>query len=169
MTRFILTLGQAVKLVFKAAEESVGGEIFIVKIPSVKVGDIAKVMLEKVPESIRPGEYIIGIRPGEKVHEVLVSEEEAFRTIDLGEFYCILPAVRIKAINEKYKQGSICPIKEYTSGTANRYSNKDLSDLLEEEGWIPSIHKFTMDRPPEKAFEERHKTKNRLSMEIASR
>ncbi|MCP4634275.1 MAG: polysaccharide biosynthesis protein [candidate division Zixibacteria bacterium] len=137
MTRFILTLCQAVKLVFKAAEEAIGGETFVMKIPSVKVGNLVKVMLMDIPETSRPEIKIVGIRPGEKIDEVLVSEEEAHRTIDMGDFYCILPALDIPGITKKYFRYPKAGIDEYTSGSECKYSDDELALLLNNEGWLP--------------------------------
>jgi UDP-N-acetylglucosamine 4,6-dehydratase len=86
MTRFWITLEQGVRFVVRCLEEMHGGEIFVPKIPSMKLTELA--------ETIAPGctvEYI-GIRPGEKVHEVLVSEDEARNTVELDDMYVILPA-----------------------------------------------------------------------------
>ena len=85
MTRFWITLLQGVELVCRAAGDSVGGEVFVPKIPSTKVTDIVKALC---PE----GECeFIGIRPGEKLHESLISEDEGRNTVDLGDVYVILP------------------------------------------------------------------------------
>lgn len=86
MTRFWLTLGQGVRFVVKCVERMHGGEIFIPKIPSMKLTDMA--------ESIAPGCEVecIGIRPGEKLHEVLVSEDEARNTLEADDMYVIQPA-----------------------------------------------------------------------------
>jgi UDP-N-acetylglucosamine 4,6-dehydratase len=86
MTRFWLTLEQGVRFVVHCIEQMHGGEIFVPKIPSMKLVEMA--------EAIAPGcevEYV-GIRPGEKLHEVLVSEDEARNTLDLPEMYVIQPA-----------------------------------------------------------------------------
>lgn len=86
MTRFWITLNEGVQLVLKALEEMHGGEIFIPKIPSVRIIDIA--------EAIAPGvrHEIIGIRPGEKLHEVLISESESPMTYEYRDYYTIHPS-----------------------------------------------------------------------------
>ena len=86
MTRFWLTLEQGVKFVVRCLEQMHGGEIFVPKIPSMRLADLA--------ETIAPGcqvEYI-GIRPGEKLHEVLVSEDESRQTLETEDMYVIQPA-----------------------------------------------------------------------------
>jgi FlaA1/EpsC-like NDP-sugar epimerase len=88
MTRFLLSLNQAVDTVFAALKRARKGEIFVPRVPSVRVVDLAKELIGNRKVEMK----IIGIRPGEKIHEVLVSEEEAFRTMVQGEeFYVILP------------------------------------------------------------------------------
>jgi FlaA1/EpsC-like NDP-sugar epimerase len=85
MTRFWITLDQAVDLVLFALEHAVGGEVFVPKIPSMRVTDLA--------EAIAPDAdvAITGIRPGEKLHEILLTSDEGRHSIDLGDKYVILP------------------------------------------------------------------------------
>jgi UDP-glucose 4-epimerase len=87
MTRFLLSLDQAVDTIFAAVKNAHRGETYIPRIPSAKVTDIANVLIGKRPIKIR----VTGIRPGEKIHEILVSEEEANRTVPRGDYYVILP------------------------------------------------------------------------------
>lgn len=89
MTRFLLTLNQAIDLVLYAAESTTGGEIFVRKAPAARVTDIAAVL---AAEAGRPFEYkVIGILPGEKLHEIMVSEEELVRVEDCGEYFKVHP------------------------------------------------------------------------------
>jgi FlaA1/EpsC-like NDP-sugar epimerase len=85
MTRFWLTLDQAVDLVLYAVAEMVGGEVFIPKIPSMRVVDLADAIAPGVPRDI------IGIRPGEKLHELLLTSDESRHAIDAGDVYVVLP------------------------------------------------------------------------------
>lgn len=85
MTRFWITLDQGVRLVLFALSEMKGGEIFIPKAPSMSVKDFLKVIAPKCAVKI------IGIRPGEKMHEVLVTPEESRHTVELDKYYVILP------------------------------------------------------------------------------
>jgi len=87
MTRFMITLEQGVKLVWHAFEDMVGGEIYVKKIPSMKVTDIA--------HAIAPGAQhkVVGIRPGEKLHEQMISPEDALHTYEYDDYYKILPAI----------------------------------------------------------------------------
>jgi FlaA1/EpsC-like NDP-sugar epimerase len=87
MTRFLLSLEQAVDTIFAALRDARPGETYIPRVPSAKVIDIAAALVGE-----RPIETIVtGIRPGEKVHEILVSEEEAYRTFERGDYYVIQP------------------------------------------------------------------------------
>lgn len=87
MTRFLLSLDQAVDTIFTAVREAKAGETYIPRVPSSRVTDIAEVLIGS--RSIKT--EITGIRPGEKIHEILVSEEESHRTVDRGNYYAILP------------------------------------------------------------------------------
>jgi FlaA1/EpsC-like NDP-sugar epimerase len=110
MTRFLLSLDQAVDAIFAAIREARRGEIYIPRIPSAKVIDIATVLIGD--RSIKT--IITGIRPGEKVHEILVSEEECYRTIGRDQYYAILPI-----LPEIREDGRITPAlsSEYSSET----------------------------------------------------
>jgi UDP-N-acetylglucosamine 4,6-dehydratase/5-epimerase len=85
MTRFWITLEQGVRLVVKCVEQMHGGEIFIPKIPSMKLTDLVKAIAPECKTQV------VGIRPGEKLHEVLVSEDEARQTVELDDVYVIQP------------------------------------------------------------------------------
>ena len=96
MTRFNITLEEGVKMVLWTIENALGGEIFVPKIPSYRITDVA--------EAIAPNceHQIVGIRPGEKVHEEMITSADSFTTVDLGQYYAILP------ITENYTIGSYC-------------------------------------------------------------
>jgi UDP-glucose 4-epimerase len=89
MTRFLLSLDQAVETIFTAVSGGLPGEVFVPKLPSARVVDIAEALINgrEVPK------VYVGIRPGEKVHEILVSEEECYRTIERDGHYVILPVL----------------------------------------------------------------------------
>jgi UDP-N-acetylglucosamine 4,6-dehydratase len=87
MTRFMITLEQGVDLVWHAFEDMIGGEIYVKKIPSMKVTDIA---LACAPEAAHE---IVGIRPGEKLHEQMIGPEDAPHTYEYDEHYKVLPAI----------------------------------------------------------------------------
>ena len=85
MTRFWITLEGAVQLVFTAFDKMQGGEIFVPKIPSMKITDLAEAVAPDCEIDI------IGIRPGEKLHELMIPEDDARRTLDMGDYYIIQP------------------------------------------------------------------------------
>jgi FlaA1/EpsC-like NDP-sugar epimerase len=88
MTRFMITIEQGVRLVWHAFEDAVGGEIYVYKIPSMKVTDIARAINPEARHEI------IGIRPGEKIHEVMISEEDAMSSYEYDWYYKILPTLK---------------------------------------------------------------------------
>jgi UDP-N-acetylglucosamine 4,6-dehydratase len=87
MTRFMISLDQGVELVWQAFEDMVGGEIYVKKIPSMKVTDLAKVIAPEARQDI------IGIRPGEKLHEQMIGSEDSFYTYEFKDYFKILPAI----------------------------------------------------------------------------
>lgn len=96
MTRFNISLQAGVDLVMYAIGHHLGGEIFIPKIPSYHIADVAK--------AIAPNLSLVevGIRPGEKLHEEMITQTDALNTIDFGRYYAILPSVSFKYKNEDY-------------------------------------------------------------------
>lgn len=87
MTRFMISLEQGVELVWHAFEDMVGGEIYVKKIPSMKVTDLARVVAPECRQEV------VGIRPGEKLHEQMIGAEDAYYTYAYPEHYKILPAI----------------------------------------------------------------------------
>lgn len=110
MTRFLLSLNQAVDTIFAAIRTAKRGETYIPRMPSAKVTDVAAVLIGDRPIKT----VVTGIRPGEKIHEILVSEEEAHRTVDRGAYYAILPILpelsgetkTLTKLNDEYSSGS---------------------------------------------------------------
>jgi UDP-N-acetylglucosamine 4,6-dehydratase len=99
MTRFWITLEQGVEVVIKALEEAEGGEIFVPKLPSMKIVDLAK--------AIEPNCKFknIGIRPGEKLHEVLISEDEVRKVKIFDGIYVIMPQFfETRSVHDKYEK-----------------------------------------------------------------
>jgi UDP-N-acetylglucosamine 4,6-dehydratase/5-epimerase len=89
MTRFWITLPQGVDFVCSCLKRMRGGEVFVPKIPSMKVIDVARVLAPNLPHKI------VGIRPGEKLHEVMITEDDARNTRDLGDCYAIMPSIAL--------------------------------------------------------------------------
>jgi UDP-N-acetylglucosamine 4,6-dehydratase/5-epimerase len=88
MTRFWLTLDQAVKFVLSCLEHMVGGELFVPKIPSMRIVDLAKAICPDC--QLKP----VGIRPGEKLHEIMISTDDARNTVEFADYYVVKPAFR---------------------------------------------------------------------------
>ena len=104
MTRFMITLEQGVELVWKAFNDMVGGEVYVKKIPSMKVTDLARAIC---PDS---KQEIVGIRPGEKLHEQMIGEEDAPFTYEYSDYYKILPNINNWGSDpERIKDGNIVP------------------------------------------------------------
>ncbi|MES0879095.1 UDP-N-acetylglucosamine 4,6-dehydratase (inverting) [Roseibium sp. SCP14] len=100
MTRFMITLDQGVELVWHAFNDMVGGEIYVKKIPSMRVTDIAKVIAPNAELKV------VGIRPGEKLHEQMVGTEDAYYTYEYDQYYKILPSIHNwDTTSERIKNG----------------------------------------------------------------
>ena len=122
MTRFLLSLDQAVDTIFAAVKVGYRGETYIPNVPSAKMTDLANVMIGDRPIKTE----ITGIRPGEKTHEILVSEEEAYRTIPRNGYYVILPILPELRRNDAENNYLS---KEYSSADY-LMSEQDLQSLL---------------------------------------
>lgn len=138
MTRFILTLPEAIELVFHAIAKAAGGETFVLKIPAALVTDVAAVMRESFSGGRNVEVRTVGIRPGEKIHEVLVSEAEAVRTVEEGSFYVILPQINVENISAAYRNRPFVEFTEYGSDTARRLSKDEIHRILLRTGWLES-------------------------------
>lgn len=132
MTRFWITLDQGVKMVLESIILAQGGEIFVPKIPSMRITDLA--------EAIAPGcpTKVVGIRPGEKLHESMIPAEESHLTVDIGRYYVILPHKEINKPSEIYKNAPKLPENyEYNSGTNTEWlSVEDMRGILQEQGFL---------------------------------
>ncbi len=127
MTRFWITLKASVQMVLNTFEISGGGEIFVPKIPSMKITDLAEAIAPGMPTKE------IGIRPGEKLHESMITSEDSLYTIDIGNYYVIKPQTFA------YKGPLGVPVVEnfaYSSSTNDSWlSVKDLQKTLKEQGF----------------------------------
>src|SRR3989339_794415 len=101
MTRFWITLEQGVRFVINKFEKMYGGELFVPKIPSMNIMDFAKAIAPKCRTEI------VGIRPGEKLHEVMISSDDARNTIELGDCYVIQPAFNWWSKNNNIKHKKV--------------------------------------------------------------
>ncbi len=131
MTRFMLTLNEAIDLVFHALKYSKGGEIFVKKAPSVRINELAQAYAElKTNKKNYPIEYI-GIRAGEKLHEILVSSEEMRHTIE-EENHFIIKKQKLFDTEIKRKEN----FEDYDSNNVKVLSNSELKKLLKSLKWI---------------------------------
>jgi UDP-N-acetylglucosamine 4,6-dehydratase len=115
MTRFMISLEQGVELVWHAFEDMIGGEIYVKKIPSMKMTDLARVIAPEAEQKV------IGIRPGEKLHEQMISAEDAYYTYEYPEHFKILPAINGWGTSpERIKDGKKVPEGFVYSSDNNR-------------------------------------------------
>ena len=131
MTRFNISLKDGVEMVLWALENSKGGEIFVPKIPSYLITDLAK--------AISPSSKLVnvGIRPGEKIHEEMITESDSLNTVDLGIYYAILSGSGKYSVERYCQNFGGVPVGEefsYNSGTNPEFLSVDqLSRLIKEE------------------------------------
>lgn len=133
MTRFNITLQQGVDFVLRCLEIMWGGELFVPKIPSYKILDIAKAVDKNCKIEF------VGIRPGEKIHEEMITETDAINTIEFDDYFVILPSTQLWDIDKfrtesNGKHGKFCEFGfKYNSGTNNQWlSVDDLKQLIRE-------------------------------------
>lgn len=128
MTRFNISLSEGVEMVLHALRSAWGGEIFVPKIPSYRITDVAT--------AIGPAcrQEIIGLRPGEKIHEEMITASDSFSTVDLGRYYAILPQGHRYGIDEYARAHGGHPVTpgfEYNSGTNKDWLTVDqIRDLI---------------------------------------
>ena len=131
MTRFNISLQDGVDMVMFALENHLGGEIFVPKIPSYKILDIATAVAPECQTKI------VGIRPGEKLHEEMITDTDSLNTIDLGRYYAILPSVSYSYTEQDYlKKHNAEKVPfgfKYNSGTNEDWETvESLRELIKE-------------------------------------
>jgi len=129
MTRFLLTIQQAVDVIFKATNHCDPGEILVPRLPSAKVVDIADVLKGDLDLPTT----ITGVRPGEKIHEILISEEEAFRTLDADDHFIIQPI-----LSELRRSKNLPTIGHEYSSADEVVSIQRLQQILSAAGFVKS-------------------------------
>ena len=119
MTRFNISVDQGVDMIFWAIQNALGGEIFVPKIPSYRILDLA--------EAIGPNcQYeIIGIRPGEKIHEEMITSSDSQTALDLGDYYAILPADQSSSIEDYSKRQVNTPTSRLSPGFSYHSGRND--------------------------------------------
>lgn len=130
MTRFNISLQDGVEMVMHALEAAWGGELYVPKIPSYKITEVAKAIAPDCKIEI------IGIRPGEKVHEEMITSSDSFTTYDLGDYYVILPQVpnwNLEQYIKHFNAKKVTPGFNYSSGENEEWvSAKELRELIVE-------------------------------------
>lgn len=141
MTRFMMTLSQAVQLIMTAGEQAYGGEAFVLKMPVIKLKDLAEVVIE---ESCKYSNYnyehvdikTIGLRPGERMFEELMTWEESESAYDMGNMYAVMPSVYSREIKDFYKSFEKAEIGSYNSSDAVIITKEDVRKMLKAEGLV---------------------------------
>jgi UDP-N-acetylglucosamine 4,6-dehydratase/5-epimerase len=133
MTRFFLTLEEAISLLFKAAEDSIGGETFVMNMPACYITEVAEILMEEYGQvEIKE----IGGRPGEKLDEMLISKHESPLSYCYDDtYYVILPTKNNDDLNKKYKDLIKFPYDEFSSKTI-RMSKDEIKDMLKKGKFI---------------------------------
>lgn len=130
MTRFNISLQGGVDMVMHALEHAWGGEIFVPKIPSYRITDVAEAIGPKCEKRV------IGIRPGEKIHEEMITESDSFYTWDLGKYYTILPAThhwKLEEFVDHFKAERVPQGFKYNSGENSEWETvASLRSLIKE-------------------------------------
>ena len=130
MTRFNISLQGGVDMVMHAMEHAWGGEIFIPKIPSYKITDVAEAVAPECKIEV------VGIRPGEKIHEEMITASDSFYTYDLGKYYTILPSVpnfNLQKFIEHFKATIVPTGFNYNSGDNTEWETvESLRNLIKE-------------------------------------
>ncbi|MFO7801776.1 MAG: polysaccharide biosynthesis protein [Desulfovermiculus sp.] len=144
MTRFIMSIKEAVRLVIESALLARGGEVFVTKMPVIRIQDLAQVMIQELapgyghnPEDIRI--EIIGTKAGEKLYEELMSDEETRRTVELERYFSVLPAFKDIYQEVDYSYPGIVSqtvSKAYNSANEEILSQQDLTDFLYTNGLL---------------------------------
>lgn len=122
MTRFNITLGEGVDMVLWAIENAAGGEIFVPKIPSYRIMDLAEAVAPECPTQI------VGVRPGEKLHEEMITASDSFNTVDMDRYFAILPSAGQLPVEEyaaKFGGKTVKSGFSYSSGTNERFLTVD--------------------------------------------
>ncbi|MDO8740188.1 MAG: polysaccharide biosynthesis protein [Candidatus Woesearchaeota archaeon] len=138
MTRFIMTIDGAVRLVMKCAELAKGGEIFVLKMPSMRIKDIAEVMISELAGNRKIQIKLIGPKPGETLYEELMTDEEARQIIELEDMFVLLPKIIQKELDinftKHYPKPKAISESLYVSNKAQLIGKEEIKVMLLKEG-----------------------------------
>jgi FlaA1/EpsC-like NDP-sugar epimerase len=153
MTRFVMSVKQAVQLLIDSAKIAKGGEVFITKMPVLRISDLAEVMIKELapiyghsPEKIKI--EMIGTKPGEKLYEELMSEEETRRTVELPSYFSVLPAFKglYRFTDYDYEDlVSDSVINPYISRKEKILSKEKIFQLLKNNGFLKPTENYNPD------------------------
>ncbi len=133
MTRFMITLEQGVDLIWHAFEDMVGGEIYVKKIPSMKVTDVALAIAPTASQEV------VGIRPGEKLHEQMIGPEDAPHTYEYAQHYKVLPAIHNWSQDPLRIKGGSLVAPDFTYSSDN---NTDWMSIDSLQTWIEQNREY---------------------------
>jgi len=135
MTRFNITMNNALEFILKASKEGKGTEIFVPKLKSYVLSDIKKVLIDLLGDT---GENIVGIRPGEKLHEMLINQDDIINTYEYKDMYLTLnPQYKISEMEKTYDGiKKLQDIKKYSSDSAEKLSIEELKELIQKSGLL---------------------------------
>jgi UDP-N-acetylglucosamine 4,6-dehydratase (inverting) len=129
MTRFNISLQEGVEMVLWSIENAQGGEVLVPKIPSYRIGDVATAVAPEAEQKV------IGIRPGEKIHEEMITASDSFNTVDMGDYYAILPVGMPQTIEQYCEANGGKPVEPgfaYNSGSNPDFLTvEELRDLID--------------------------------------
>lgn len=144
MTRFVMSIRESVRLVLDSAEMAKGGEVFVTKMPTVRIEDLALAMIEELaPRYQRDPSQIeiieIGVKAGEKLYEELMNSEETRRTVELQDYFSVLPAFRGVALSIDYSYPNTVSTtvdKPYVSSEEIPLSKEEIKQFLRKNGLL---------------------------------
>lgn len=139
MTRFMMTISQAINLTVEACKRAKGGEVFVLKMPAIKLKDLVDVIIEETCKNnnlqfSKIEKKVIGLRPGEKMFEELMTLEESKYAIEFDDMFAIQPLFKEKIYD--YGEGKIAQHKTYSSHNEKLISKEEIREMLTSEGLV---------------------------------
>jgi UDP-N-acetylglucosamine 4,6-dehydratase/5-epimerase len=150
MTRFFENLNVIIAKLLQVLGQARRGETFTLNMPALRIGDLAQVMTQELGNT-STRRLSIGVRPGEKTHEILISKEELSRTTRVGQdFFIIHPVIKIPGLKSRPSMAKPLPFKQFSSDQVNLLSLNEIKSLLNNEQWLtrsthPSDHLLRQD------------------------
>ena len=133
MTRFIMSAKDAISLILESAVAMKGGEVFILKMPAFRLGDMINAVIEEISPNYSKIKDI-GTKPGEKPYEELMTTEESKRSLETEKMFILLPEMKelLQRNDYTYENARKAPVKSYTTGDAEFLSKDDIKRFLRE-------------------------------------